>query len=226
MIYLRQGRPAEALRVAQEAYRHNISTRARVALALACVRTGRLADAERLVATAKPKDLDSAYMKLVRAELSLRQGDEPAAKAHFTAYTDQEDRKTRNKALLEAGIVWLEQDRPAEAEALFAKIDADPKLTAKARLNLGIARARGNDLPAAIMAFRGAIEADPDSAEAHGNLGRALLLSGDRVAALQHLTRSRTLSGRPFPFDRELQEASRVPPTPAPDVSVPEVPLP
>jgi hypothetical protein len=65
----------------------------------------------------------------------------------------------------------------------------------------------------------GAIEADPDSAEAHGNLGRALLLSGDRVAALQHLTRSRTLSGRTFSFDRELQEASRVPPTPAPDVS-------
>ena len=227
MIYLRQGRPAEAFHVAQEAYRHNITTRSRVALALACVRTGRLTDAGRLVATAKPKDLDSADMKLVRAELSLRQGDEPAAKAHFTAYTDQEDRKIRNKALLEAGIVWLEQDRPAEAEALFAVIDADPKLTAKARLNLGISRARGNDLPAAITAFRGAIEADPDSAEAHGNLGRALLLSGDRVAALQHLTRSRTLSGRSFAFERELQEASREPPpTPAPDVSVPEVPLP
>lgn len=194
MIFLRQGRPADALSLAAEAYSVSATTRSRVAYALACVRSGQLAQAERIVAAARPKDLDAPEMKLARGELALRQGDENAARTFFDEYVSQDDIKPRNKALLEAGIVWLEQGRTAEAEALFDRIEADAKLAAKARLNLGVAHAKAGDFQAAITAFREAVAGDPASAEAHGNLGRALMASGDRSAALQHLERSRTLS--------------------------------
>ena len=100
--------------------------------------------------------------------------------------------------------MWLEQGRTAEAAALFDRIEADAKLAAKARLNLGVAHAKAGDLQSAIAAFRGAVAGDPTSAEAHANLGRALMASGDRAAALQHLERSRTLSAPP-------QSSSRLP---------------
>lgn len=197
MVRLRQGRPADAFALAEEAYRHCATTRARVAYALACVRTGRLADVDRIVAAARPKDLDAPEMKLARAELALRRGDEQTARTFFGEYLAQDDLETRNKALLEAGIVWLEQGSTAEAANLFDRIEADQKLAAKARLNLGVAHAKAGDIDAAVAAFREAVAGDPASAEAHGNLGRALLASGDRAAALQHLERSRTLSGSP-----------------------------
>jgi tetratricopeptide (TPR) repeat protein len=202
MIYLRQGRPADALPLAAEACRESAALIPQVAHALACIRTGRLADAERILAAATQKHLDSPEMKLAQAELALRSGDEATARTFFAECVSQDDTKTRNKALLEVGIVWLEQGHTKEAVELFDRIEADDKLAAKARLNLGVAHAKAGDFQAAVAAFREAVDGDPTSAEAHGNLGRALLASGDRAAALRHLERSRTLSTSSAPPNR------------------------
>ena len=60
--------------------------------------------------------------------------------------------------------------------------------------DIGLARLRSGDLPGSLLALRAAVEADPDDAVSHANLGRVLLGQHDATGAVQELTRAAALA--------------------------------
>jgi tetratricopeptide (TPR) repeat protein len=157
-------------------------------------------------------------MLLARAELALAEGRHADAGLLLDEFTRHDDPAKRNKSLLEAGIACLQHGRPADAERLLLKIAGDPRMVAKALVNLGVGAAISGDTAAALSRFREAVAADPASADAHGNLAKALLLAGRRDEALRHFDRCRELSGSMFAFaadeERALRNRPAAPPAP------------
>jgi tetratricopeptide (TPR) repeat protein len=67
---------------------------------------------------------------------------------------------------------------------------------ATARFNLGVVLDDAGQVDAAIEAYQAALEADPAAADAHFNLARLFEHRGDKMAALRHLARYKTLTRR------------------------------
>jgi Flp pilus assembly protein TadD len=80
-------------------------------------------------------------------------------------------------------------------------------VVAKAKVNLGICAAMRGDYPAAIRDFQEAIRLAPRSAEAHGNLAKALAAIGRREDALAEFRIAEQLSGNAFAFRSDYEQA-------------------
>jgi protein O-mannosyl-transferase len=210
LLALRRGQADAAVELATEAVRIDSTRRSRGTLALAHVRRGRREEAQKLMATAA--DDPSQEMRLAMAEAALQDKDLDAAQQLLAVFIDRDAKAERNEALLEAGIALAMYSYPAEAERLLALIDGDPPVMAKAKVNSGICRAMRGEWAAAIEAFREAVRLEPRSAEAHGNLAKALAALGRRDEALAEFRLAKQLSGGSFAFqgdyDRAIQQPS------------------
>jgi len=209
MVHLRRDDVAAAQAAAEAAHAARRDNRSRGVLALAFVRAGKFAECRRVIAESPSDGLDYPDMLLARAELSLAEGRFEEGIGLLADYTRHDDLTKRNKSLLEAGIACLQHGRPADAERLLLEISGDPRMVAKARVNLGVGLAMAGNAAAALDRFREAVGADPTSADAHGSLAKALLLAGRRDEALRHIALCRRLSGRSFAFAADEQRALR-----------------
>jgi len=126
---------------------------------------------------------DEAYLDLGR--LYSAAGDPVRAEKALRMCLDLAPRTVLAHFLL--GAARFQQGDVAGAEKSFraaAKIQPE---YAPAHFQLGECRKREKDLPGAIAAYRVAVRARPNMVEAHLALGAALLESGERQKALQHL---------------------------------------
>jgi Tfp pilus assembly protein PilF len=216
--HLRRDDVVAAMATAEAAHAARRNNRSRSVLALALVRGRRLDDCRRVIAAAPAEGLDHPDMLLARAELALAEGRHADAGLLLDEFTRHDDLAKRNKSLLEAGIACLQHGQPAEAERLLLAIADDPRMVSKARVNLGVGLAMAGNTATALDRFREAVAADRTSADAHGNLAKALLLAGRRDEALRHFATCRRLSGRSFAFaadeERALRNLPAAPPAP------------
>lgn len=88
------------------------------------------------------------------------------------------------QSLIKTGIAHERQGRLAEAGAAFAAVLAIDPRHFGALVMLGMIAARQQDFPAAVEALTRAVAVQPESVEAHGNLGNALLALGRPAEAL------------------------------------------
>lgn len=209
LLALRRGQADAAVELATEAVRIDSTRRSRGTRALALVRCGRREEAQKLMATAA--DDPSQEMRLAMAEAALQDKDLDAAQQLLAVFIDRDAKAERNEALLEAGIALAMHSYPAEGEQLLARIDGDAHVMAKAKVNLGICRALRGDWAAAVRNFEEAIRLTPRSAEAHGNLAKALATLGRRDEALAEFHIAKQLSGSGFAFQGDYDRVLRQP---------------
>jgi tetratricopeptide (TPR) repeat protein len=140
-------------------------------LARACVRAGRLEEADAVIAAARPDEAAGPDVLLTRGELALARSDAEAAATHFQACLDSCEGSARLTVMLEIAIAYLERNLIAEAERLL--VDMGPGATAaRGWMNVAVAYARRNEFPAAIVACEQAAALDPASGEIASLLGR------------------------------------------------------
>lgn len=209
LLALRRGQADAAVELATEAVRIDSTRRSRGTLALTLVRRGRRKEARKLIATAG--DDPAQEMRLAMAEAALQDKDLDAARQLLAPFVERDAKAERNEALLEAGIALAMYGHPAEAERLLDRIDGDASVVAKAKVNLGICRAMRGDWPAAIRDFNEATRLAPRSAEAHGNLAKALASGGRREEALAEFRIAEQLSGDAFAFRSDYERALQQP---------------
>lgn len=113
-----------------------------------------------------------------------------------------------------SGLVWLIEDRPAEAQQAFViALQRDPE-DAKALLGLGLAKARQGRLEESIAHLRKATDAEPSSAMIQTYLGRALHQAGkpaEAQAAYQTAIRLDPLDPVPWIYLAQIQTESGQP---------------
>jgi tetratricopeptide (TPR) repeat protein len=103
------------------------------------------------------------------------------------------------------GSVLLREGEDAEAATWLEKAIAHEKDDVASLVDLGSARLRLEDLPAAETAFRRAIELSPSSAEAHYGLASALRVRGDEAGQAAELAEFEKLeAARKERADKEL----------------------
>jgi Tfp pilus assembly protein PilF len=169
--FLRLNEPGRAYQAASAARAARDSRRTRGILARACVRAGKLDEADAVIAAARPDEGVGSDMLLTRGELALARGDRVAAATLFRACLDGCDGLTRPNAMLEIAVAYLERDLIAEAERLLAAMGPGPT-AARGWMNVAVAYARRNEFPAAIAACEQAAALDPASGEIASLLGR------------------------------------------------------
>jgi len=107
------------------------------------------------------------------------------APARVSAGIDPKDRIAVANALHDA-IVAMEDGAPERAVPLLERVvRSDPQIPT-AQLQLGIARARQRQYPQSIAPLRKAIELQPDSMQAHYEMGLVLFETGDWKTAAGH----------------------------------------
>jgi len=121
-----------------------------------------------------------ASLHLARVRLAQRRLTEASECLNRAENAPGLDPKTRNRI----GIVWLDLDNCARAEACFRSILAKDEAHAYAWCNLGIALQRKGQLEEALACFRRALERKPDFAEAAHNCGLLLRDLGRSAEAL------------------------------------------
>lgn len=121
-----------------------------------------------------------ASLHLARVRLAQRRLAEASECLNRAESAPGLDPKTRNRI----GIVWLDLDDCARAEACFRSILATDDKHAYAWCNLGIALQRKGQLEEALACFRHALELKPDFAEAAHNCGLLLRDLGRSAEAL------------------------------------------
>lgn len=181
--FLRLDEPARAYEAAAAARAARDSARSRAMLARACVRTGRLREADRVIAAARHLGAAGPEMLLTRGELALARGDFKAATTLFEACLAACEGPPRLNAALEIVIAYLERDMIAEAEyrlSLMAAPAGDVAKTARGWMNVAVAYARRDEFRAAIEACEKAAALDPVSAEIVALLERLRAAAADR----------------------------------------------
>jgi type IV pilus assembly protein PilF len=96
-----------------------------------------------------------------------------------------------HEALLNLGVIYLAQERWADAIDLFRKLSDDPTFIrpARALVNLGWAQYKSGDLGGARKTFDQATQAERGNYVAHLDLGIVLYDQGDVVEAIRHFER-------------------------------------
>jgi len=181
--FLRLDEPARAYEAAAAARAARDSARSRAMLARACVRTGRLDEADRVIAAARHSEAAGPEMLLTRGELALARGDFKAATTFFDACLAACEGPPRLNAALEIVIAYLERDMIADAEhrlSLVAGPAATAAKTARGWMNVAVAYARRDEFRAAIQACEKAAALDPASAEIASLLDRLRAVAEDR----------------------------------------------
>lgn len=155
--------------------------------AIAAVRAGETARAERLCADVHAQDPGNATASYVLAHAGLARGDEAAAASHFQAALAHEPGFAH--AHNDLGNLRWQQDRPADAAACYrAALAADPAF-AEGHNNLGVALKDLGDLDGALASFDRALALRRDYAEAHYNRC-GLLEKTNRLDALREAVAS------------------------------------
>jgi hypothetical protein len=97
-------------------------------------------------------------------------------------------------ALVNIGRLWHETGESAKAEAAYrAALAAEPALPL-GRFNLAVLLDDTGRTDEAIACYRAVLDSDPGFADAHFNLARLYERQGDKLGAVRHLSRYRTLS--------------------------------
>lgn len=167
---------AYAAAVAARTARDSQSSRS--VLARACVRVGRLTQAESVIAACSASQTRGPDLQLTLGELALAHDDLPAARAHFRTCLDACDEPARDKATLEIAIACLQHGLIAEAETHVATLDGSQKTAATAArgwMNVAVAYARRQEFATAIERCQRAAVLDPTSAEVAATLRRLLV---------------------------------------------------
>ncbi|MCG8457032.1 MAG: tetratricopeptide repeat protein, partial [Holophagales bacterium] len=102
------------------------------------------------------------------------------------------DAEVRGLSLTNLGLVYLDQDLPAEAVGVLEQAVVSTPESGAAWSNLGVAKRREGDRQGAIAAFRRASDLDPEDLAASRNLALAYLDAGDPAAAEGFLRRATT----------------------------------
>ena len=198
------------------------------------LRIGDFADEPTLVERALQRHPDDPRLHYMRGAIALQQsglGDaaaqsraRAAARQALLAARDRlgtepagRDPFARLRADVGTGLAWctlLEEasnPRPdwSRAELQFLKVTLRWAESADAYVGLGIARAQDGRLTVAEQAFRQAIALDPATGKAHFNLGRLLLLRGDRDGARAQLLQALRLQPEDPAVHELLQQLDR-----------------
>jgi Tfp pilus assembly protein PilF len=184
--FLRLDEPGRAYEAAAAARAARDSRRTRGILARACVRAGKLDEADAVIAAARPDEGVGSDMLLTRGELALARGDAETAATHFEDCLAACEGPPRLNAALEIVIAYLERDMIADAEHRLSRLagaSATAAKTARGWMNVAVAYARREDFQAAVEACAKAAALDPASAEIatlHGRLRAAAAARVDR----------------------------------------------
>jgi type IV pilus assembly protein PilF len=109
---------------------------------------------------------------------------------------------THQDARLALGVVYLQQERWADASAEFQRLVDDPSFIrpARALVNLGWAHYKSGDLDQAQATFERALKLEKQNYTAHLDLGIVLYDKGDLVEAINHFEECvRIIGERPAP---------------------------
>lgn len=118
----------------------------------------------------------------------LEQKDYQQALVHADALVAADPASVKGLALQVDAYRGLgEQEKAAAAQAALR--DADPQLVASTYYKEGVEHFEGGRVQQALASLRAAIEADPEHARAHYQLGLALVSAGDNASAREHLER-------------------------------------
>ncbi len=141
------------------------------------------ADTLRSFIAADPEDRHS---RLALASLLLAQPGQEARLAEILGPLPQDDPDVLSLRVEQA----LNAGRADEAATLLAGASPDEHRLARLRGRLALRR---GDRAAAVRYFRQALSEEPYDRVSHSDLGKALLLMGDRTGAETHLARARQL---------------------------------
>jgi len=98
--------------------------------------------------------------------------------------------------LMEAGIIYRDARRFAEADEVFRGVRALIPRSEVPEVALGTVRFALGELQKAVAHYEKALKLNPDSAFAHAQLGEAHVFRKDRAAAKKHLDEAIRLDSR------------------------------
>jgi len=171
--YLKLDEPEKAYQAASAARETDDAPLARSVFASACVRTGRLDEAEAVIAALPAEEARSTSVRLARGELALRRGEPSVAAEHFQAAIAESAADVRGEAATEAVVMYVSHGSMNEAVAMLGTLPLPPPVAARGWMNVGIAHARSGAFAEAVDCFQKAARLDPASAEIRGLLDRA-----------------------------------------------------
>jgi protein O-mannosyl-transferase len=171
--YLKRDDHEQAYQAARAGRAADDSPLARSVLAIACVRTGRLDEADAIIAALPAEEARSTSVRLTRGELALRRREPSLAATHFRAAIDDAAADTRSEAATEAIVVYATTGHVEEAVALLGTLALPPPVAARGWRNVGIAHAQAGAFAEAVACFEKALGYDPASGEISGLLDRA-----------------------------------------------------
>ncbi len=183
-------------------------------LALQAFQKGNLREAESKARLAMRRHPGDPFAPYLLGLVIYKSGDPAAGAKILSGVADR--LKHDAEAQFNIGLVFLEQGRLLEAEqALQCSLTVAPK--AETFYNLGIAFRRQDKNREASEAYRRAITMNPAYADAHNNLGEALIELGSFAEARESLARALELNpglaiahnnlGKAFSLENRLDEA-------------------
>lgn len=146
-----------------------------------------------------------AYHNLAVALQKLKRY--PEAVAHAERALELSPQSAEMHAMLATALADAEQDLPRARHHAEEALRLKPEWP-DALGHLGYVAAKQKEWMVAIHAYRGLLEARPQSASAHANLARLLAATGKRREALDHQQQAQQLDPAIAPLEEGLEEAS------------------
>lgn len=171
--YLKRDDHEKAYQAARAGRAADDSPLARSVLASACVRTGRLDEADAIITALPADEARSTSVRLTRGELALRRCEQSLAAMHFQAAISEAAADVRSEAATEAIVVYVTTGHVDEAVALLGTLALPPPVAARGWMNVGIAHAKTGAFTEAVACFEKAAGLDPVAGEIPGLLDRA-----------------------------------------------------
>jgi Flp pilus assembly protein TadD len=158
----------------------------RLLLAGALVDAGSPEGALQVLGALRAEGMDGVEIDLVQARALRAAGLLDDAAVLLQRVVDAEPRN--GEAWRELGVLRMDAGAVGEAVRAFeAATRSDPR-SAAAWNNLGFARLSAGDAPGAVEALRAALERDPSDRRTRNNLGFALVAAGQTAEALRAFT--------------------------------------
>jgi len=171
--YLKLDDAERAYQVAAAARAALDSPAARAVHACACVRTGRLDEADAVIAALPADEARSTAVRLALGELALQRGAPAQAASHFRAAVAESAADVCGEAATEAIVLYVSHGFVNEAVAMLGTPTLPRPVLARGWMNVGIAQARKGAFAEAADCFQKAAGFDPASAEIRDLLERA-----------------------------------------------------
>ncbi len=175
---------------------------------LCLYRNKRIRDARRMLETAVRLNPVQAEPYFMLARVYDERGTYPQAEAYAREYLSRTSRAAPGHYLL-AKIYAAQALREKAEREISLALDLEPDnfqyWYLQGRIFQGFGR--NERLMDAIRAFETALKRNPDHAESHTSLGRALLQAGRPADAVAHLDMGLRLSSQPGPLHYDLAQA-------------------